>query len=117
MQTLNQVVQGVIMPSMPLMQQQGMGLDMGALLRIYSQYANMPELNEIITQQGQAPEPGTGRDQESQSQPPVTHRTNERISRPGSTRGGAEQVLINNMMGGRMQGSQQDAAARQTGGA
>jgi len=117
LQTLNQVVQSVIMPAMPLMQQQGLGLDMGALLRIYSQYSNMPELNEIVTQQGQPPEQGMGRDQESQGRPPVTHRTNERISRPGSTRAGGEQVLINNLMGNRMQGSEQDAAARQMGGA
>ena len=101
------------MPSMPIMQQQGMGLDMGALLRIYAQYSNMPELNEIVTQQGQPPEQGMGRDAESQGQPPVSHSINERISRPGATRGGAESVLINNLMGSNMQGSEQAGAARQ----
>ena len=113
LQTLNQIVQGVIMPSMPLMQQQGMGLDMGALLRIYAQYSNMPELNEIVTQQGQPPEQGMGRDAESQGKPPVSHSINERISRPGATRGGAESVLINNLMGSNMQGGEQAGAARQ----
>jgi hypothetical protein len=110
--TLNQIVSGVVIPSLGIMQQQGMGLDMGALLALYSEYADLPELTDIITYTnrpdslGAPPSEGPGK-------PSVTHRTNERVSRPGATRQGAEQVMVNQMLGGNSQQSEKEGAARQ----
>ena len=109
---LNQIVNGVLMPSLSLLQQQGMGLDMGALMALYSEYADLPELADIITyvnrpdSLGAPPSAGP-------AQPSVTHRTNERVSRPGATKQGAEQVMINQMLGGDSQQAEKEGAMRQ----
>ena len=110
--TLNQIVSGVVLPSLPLMQQQGMGLDMGALLSLYSEYADMPELTDILTYQGKPQQEGAP-PSEGPGKPSVTHRTNERVSRPGATRQGAEQVMVNQMLGGNSQQSEKEGAMRQ----
>ena len=96
MQSINQIVQSVIIPSLPLMQQQGMGIDMEALLNIYAKYSNLPELNDIVTTAAeQAPAPDDPR------QSPVTSRQTERISRAGeATPGRNEQEMIQQMMSG-----------------
>jgi len=96
LQSINQIVQSVILPSLPLMQQQGMGIDMEALLNIYAKYSNLPELNDIVvTAAEQAPPPDDPR------QSPVTSRQSERISRAGeATPGRNEQEMIQQMMSG-----------------
>jgi len=112
LQTLNGIVNGVLMPSLPLLQQQGMGLDLGALMSLYSEYADLPELADIITYVNR-PESIGAPPSEGPGKPSVTHRTNERVSRPGATRQGAEQVLVNQMLGGNSQQSEKEGAARQ----
>ena len=104
LQSINQIVQSVILPGLPLMQQQGMGVDMEALLSIYAKYSNLPELNDIVVSAAeQAPPP------EEQRQSPVTMRQNERINRAGpATPGRDEQQMIQQMMSGsepQMQGA------------
>jgi len=96
LQSINQIVQSVIIPSLPLMQQQGMGIDMEALLNIYAKYSNLPELNDIVTTAAEeAPAPDDPR------QSPVTSRQTERISRAGeATPGRSEQEMIQQMMSG-----------------
>lgn len=111
--TLNQIVSGVVLPSLPLMQQQGMGLDMSALLSLYSDYADMPELQDIVTYQGHPSGEEGSPPSEGPGKPSVTHRTNERVSRPGATRQGAEQVMVNQMLGGNSQQSEKEGAMRQ----
>jgi hypothetical protein len=105
LQSINQIVQGIIIPSLPLLQQQGMGLDMEALLEVYAKYANLPELRDIIINTG-APAQGGG---EEPRQSPVTSRQTERISRAGAaTPGRNEQEMIQQMMSGseqQMQGA------------
>jgi len=104
LQSINQIVQGVILPALPLMEKQGMGIDMEALLSIYAKYSNLPELNDIVvTAAEQAPPP------EDPRQSPVTMRQNERINRAGpATPGRDEQQMIQQMMSGsepQMQGA------------
>ena len=109
---LNQIVNGVLMPSLSLLQQQGMGLDMGALMALYSEYADLPELADIITYVNRPDSLGAP-PAEGPAQPSVTHRTNERVSRPGATKQGAEQVMINQMLGGDSQQAEKEGAMRQ----
>lgn len=110
--TLNQIVSGVVIPSLGIMQQQGMGLDMGKLMEVYSKYADLPELTDVITYTNRPDDLGAP-PSEGPGKPSVTHRTNERVSRPGATRQGAEQVLVNQMLGGNSQQSEKEGAARQ----
>ena len=96
LQSINQIVQGVIIPSLPLLQQQGMGLDMESLLEVYAKYANLPELRDIIISTGT---PAEGPQETRQS--PVTSRQSERINRAGpATPGRNEQEMIQQMMSG-----------------
>ena len=113
MAKLNQIISGVVVPSLPMMSQQGLGIDYKELLNTYSRYADLPELKDIIVGLEDVP-PGSqemGRD--SGGSPATTHRVNERISRPGASPQGAEQTLVNTMMGGNPQQSEQNAMARE----
>jgi len=125
LQNINQIVTGIIMPSMPMLQQQGLDVDMGKLLGLYSRYSNLPELNDIIVRQEEmtpglrgVQEGGGGEGEGGGGQggrSPVTHRTNERISSPGpASRANADMSMISELMGanpGRAEG-QSAAAAR-----
>ena len=106
LQTINQIVQGIVVPAMPLLQQQGMELNMTALMDIYSKYANLPELKDIVQQQAKAPmesmggdSPGSDRNRPRQS--PVTSRENVRVNRPGAaSRQNADSSMISQLMSG-----------------
>ena len=128
---INQIVQGIVLPTLPILQQQGLMLNMPGLMSLYARYADLPELKDVVVPvepietPAQGPQGGMspGQQQEQEpgtdgrlSQSPVTHRTNERVSRPGATRQGAEQSLVQTMMGGNPQQSEQDAANRHYGG-
>ena len=108
-------------------------MNLPGLMETYAKYADLPELKNIIVpvNQGQSPgesmlpttapeselqEEGSSGEDGRLSQSPVTHRTNERISRPGATRQGAEASLVQTMMGGNPQQSEQDAMNRHYGG-
>jgi len=105
---INSIVTGIILPSMPLMQQQGLGLDMKALLKIMSKYSDLPELEELVTDLGSGGmgmDPGemSGEETPSTQQPrqaATTHRVNERVSRSGGTREGSDRALVASLMGG-----------------
>ena len=65
---LNQVMQTIVIPMMPLLQQQGIMLDLNAYLRKVATYLDMPDLAEIVTGllemphwDGQLIEPDDGR--------------------------------------------------------
>ena len=49
MAKLNQIISGVVVPSLPMMSQQGLGIDYKELLNTYSRYADLPELKDIAT--------------------------------------------------------------------
>lgn len=105
LQTINQIVQGILVPAMPLLQQQGMELNMPALLDLYSKYSNLPELRDLVTQVNQGPpgpegdSPGSDRNRPRQS--PVTTRENVRVNRPGAaSRQNADASMISQLMSG-----------------
>jgi len=113
LQQLNQLVTGVFMPAMPLMMQQGMQINFAELVKMYSKYADLPELLEIVKSPGGMDPNQLQGAAEDPSSPSTSHRVNERISRPGATPQGAQQTLINTLMGGKSQGSENAGAMRQ----
>ena len=108
---INQLVSTVIMPGLPLLQQQGKHLDMDALLKLYSKYANLPELEDlVVTQEEQVSqeaaglqgggEEGGGGAMPPNRQSPVTHRESVRTNRAATTRQGEDDRLIQQLLGG-----------------
>ena len=99
LEMLQMVVGNLVMPMMEQMMQQGMSLDMPRLLSLVSRYANMPEVENIIVYAGadqMHPDPvGT---------PPAkmanTTRTYERRNVPSANRQGADNAMIQQLMGG-----------------
>ena len=132
MSVINQLMQTVVLPTLPLLQQQGLQLNLPGLMQTYAKYADLPELKSILIPINQGNSvgetmqmlPTSAPEDELQeegtdgrlSQSPVTHRTNERVSRPVATRQGAEASLVQTMMGGNPQQSEQDAMNRHYGG-
>ena len=104
LQTINQIVQGIVVPAMPLLQQQGMQLNMAALMDLYSKYANLPELKDLVQQVHQGPPEGMdspGSDRNRPRQAPVTTRENVRVNRPGhASRQNADSSMISQLMSG-----------------
>ncbi len=93
---LNGVIQ-LVMPMMPLLQQQGISLDFNAYLQLVSKYIDLPELPDIFTIQ----EPPEQESQTSAStgsmQPPETTRNYVRRSVGGATRYGQDIGRLNAM--------------------
>lgn len=105
LQKLSAVMQQYIVPLLPAIQQSGGNLDVQALLRLVSRYADLPELGEIVTfvqdATSQAEPPGM---------PPQTTRTYERVNRPGMTPRGKSDVLQRVLLGDRPQASEMASA-------
>lgn len=95
---LNQVMQQTLIPLMPLLQQQGIGVDAGKFLELLAKYSNNPDLEEIITnlaeQQG---EPGG--EEEGPAKPAQTQRTYNRINASEQTRQGQVKANLQSLMG------------------
>lgn len=103
--TLNQVMMQVISPLLPLLQQQGINVDMQAYLQLVARYADMPDLQDILTI---TQPPATGQDSSGAGagqprMPAASQRTYTRENVSTKTKQGQDAVLINTMMGGRMQ--------------
>jgi hypothetical protein len=89
-----------------LMGAQGISVDMEGLIMLTSKLSNLPELRGLVKFT-------EGQSQPSDSQSPkTTTRRYERVSRPGASDKGAEQVMINTLMGGKNQASEQAQLAR-----
>ena len=106
------MVTNIIIPMMPILQQQGVGLNTQKLFEVLSKYLSLPELQLILEFIG-PPMPGAQGD--AAKQPSQTHRTYERISRPGASRQGNSQTMQSLMMGGNPQPAEQAALNRPTG--
>lgn len=92
---LTQLVTQIIIPSMAILQQQGIAFDIGAYLKIVGELEDIPNLPEIVTV-GEPPQPEQaspgGGDQPGM--PANTSRTYERISRPAGTQGAEENRMM-----------------------
>ena len=104
MRALNEV----ILPMMPLIQQQGGTFDLREFLRKYGKLANLPDLDRLVVFSN------FGQEKDSSSQPirqsPNTHRITERISRSVPTPEGETNEMVKALMG-----SQSEGALAQTG--
>lgn len=107
-----QLLMNVVFPIMPMLQQQGIGLNLQRVMEILSKYMSLPEL-QLMFEFISVPLPGTNDD--GATQPQMTHRTYERISRPGASRQGNDQTMQQILMGGNPQESQVAALSRPTG--
>lgn len=101
LQKIMTFTQQLILPLLPLMEAQGMTMQLSELVSIIAEYSDTPELKNIISfleeQQQQAAqqrivgEPG---------KPPVTSRSYNRISQStGGTRTGRDQAMFQQLMG------------------
>jgi hypothetical protein len=106
-----QLLTQVVFPILPLIQQQGIGLNLQRTFEILSKYMSLPELQLMFEFIG-VPMPGSGADAKA---PQVSHRTYERVNRPGATRQGNDQTMQQLLMGGNPQSSQRAALGRSTG--
>lgn len=112
LQLVQGFVQQVVVPLAPQMAQQGISLDFSALVKLYADYGNLPELEDILSSvQPDELVPGNERPRQS----PNTTRTNVRINRPGGTQGGKDAALTQNLLGGGAPPSQNAALMRPTG--
>jgi len=90
---LNQTVSQIIIPLMPMMQQQGITFDLNTYLKIIATHANSPELTDII-QSIQVPEPAgdQGEGEETPGKSPTSSRTYNRINASEKTDQGQSKV-------------------------
>jgi len=95
LQTLLGLLQNVVLPLMPAIQQSGGSLDIPSLLDVIGRYAHLPELSELVQFQG-ATRPDGMRDAPQPAVMPAgpTTRRYERISRSGMTQEGKDTAMI-----------------------
>lgn len=96
----------VILPALPMLMQQGIGLNWELVFKSLSHKMNLPELNTFIQYMAgqQLPE------KEAVGMPQSTTRTYERVNRSAPTQQGNDAVLMRMLMGGE-QGVSQPAEA------
>lgn len=115
---LMQIMQGIVLPAMPQLMQQGINADWRQLFKMIAEYNQIPELEDILTQgraplnaDTAAPQPGQG-GPSRQPAAPVKRTISERVSRPGkSNNANASAAMITQLMGGRLQPAEQRGAA------
>ena len=100
---INSIVQQTIMPMLPILQQQGIGFDVNEYLRLVSQMADVPELQDFTTIQEQPLqlEEGGGEAESAPGMPQSTTRNYVRESTSEKTRSGQDQAAITNLLGNR----------------
>lgn len=113
-QQLDRVLQTLILPALPMLQQEGRTLNFDALIDIYARYQDMPELNQILDYAANPPEQ-RGPVGDNPHQSPQTTRTYERVNRPGATRQGQDEIMMNSLLGKGQQQSQENSLMRNVG--
>lgn len=96
---IDEMVMKIVLPMMPLLQQQGISFDMGEYLRIRGEYKDMPDLERLLAiaappQQNNESSPG-----QPPGMPAQTERTYNRVSVPGRSQKGDERNRINALLG------------------
>ncbi len=108
LQAIGMTVQQYILPLMPMMQQQGVTLDVKALLQLVGRYANISnEVGEILKVAPPMPMPPPGQDQGGPTMAPNTTRTNVRVNKSGNGGQTKDNELAKNLL---MQGNKEPQA-------
>lgn len=111
-QALTQVLEQVILPALPYMQQgaQGSPIDWERFIKLLAKYMHLPELNQIVNwPQGESIPSASP---EMPQKPSNTNRTYTRVNRPGASQSGTDSALAKLMFGGKPQESEQAALTR-----
>ena len=94
---MTQLLSTVIMPLIPMMQQEGLGIDVSALLRFFGKHMGLDELNEVVRFTGMDPTALATSD--GAGMPANTTRREIRQSAGGTTQQGLDRVLAQSMAG------------------
>jgi len=111
MQGLRTIFQEFVGPLLPMMQAQGVSVDMEMLFRKIGKLGNIPELNDIIVYSNPIHEPQP----QQAGKPATTTRNYNRRSIPGATNSGKSQILQQALFGGKPQKSETASLLRATG--
>lgn len=112
LQGLRTIFQEFVAPLMPMMQAQGVSIDVEMLFRKIGKLGNIPELNDIIVYSNPIHEPQPMQP----GKPATTTRRYERVNRPGATNAGKSQILQQALFGGKqVQKPQIESLLRPTG--
>jgi hypothetical protein len=112
---LQGIVNNVLVPFAPMLQQQGISINFEAFLKKLARYANIGEdLDDVLIFTGM-PQEDSAIVGESPRMPSATTRTNVRVNRPGATQANADNALSQLLMGAKMQPAEAEAAVRQVG--
>lgn len=105
---LDQFMTQIFVPLAPLLQSQGIAIDMQQYLKKRAFYRNMPDLPEILTMQSPpAPQGGVATGGQGQPRMPAsTNRTYTRRNVSTKTPQGQRAALVNNLLSGKAQGGQ-----------
>lgn len=95
---LNQVVTQTLIPMMPLLKEQGIGINIAKFLELVAEYGNSPDLTEIITNLAEA-SPEEGGEEEGPGKPAQTQRTYNRVNASTQTGEGQVKANLQQMMG------------------
>ena len=113
---LRQVMQGVLMPVLPLLEAQGVVVNWDKYLQFEASYGDMPELSEVISMQ-EPPLAGGAQGAEQPSMGAVpTERRYVRENRSERTQAGNDQLLANAMAGKSSGGNPTQTAPKPFGG-
>ncbi len=107
---LTQLVMQVIAPLMPVLERQGIALDLNTFLKKIGEYTDQPDLSEIVTLREPPPAAGGAGGGEAPGMPSATTRNYVRESVSEKTPAGQEAMTINNLMSGKDEGGASAAA-------
>jgi len=94
MMVINQLLQQMYAPLLPILQQQGGTIDMQALTAKYAQMLNQPSLSEIVVFNEPVQMPEAGPSQEGQGKSPVSNRTYTRRNESVGNNSGVPDIPI-----------------------
>lgn len=101
---INQVMQQTLIPLLPLLEKQGIGVNMGKYLEIVGEFGNVPELGEIITNLAESQGMEEGGEEEGAGKPASTSRTYVRNNASTATGEGQVKANLQHAMGRPMGG-------------
>lgn len=108
------VMERLLLPCLPQLQEQGAYLDMKRICEYVGKNSNMPQLSDFVVfmddpQEVQEVRGGSPTPEYVSTKAPFSHRVYERVNRPGATRHGRDAALTQVLMGGKPQQSEMDA--------
>lgn len=113
LQKVKSVLLEVVLPILPLMQQQGAQLDLRKLVELLARLGNVDELRGLVQfgepVRGEAPSGGAG---QPSFKPAQTTRRYERVNRSAATRSAKDGILTRGLMGLGIQGSEASSLTR-----